>query len=359
MPMWEPILKSAGCIKKVKKPILTKADIPYDAEFIFNASVIKHNGKYVMIFRNDYGTDHDKYVKGKCGILGTSVGIAVSDNGIDGWEVRKTPLIDYQMRKPGDKNVLHPGRNDGVPDIRRLYDPRLSVIDGEICLCLAMDTAHGVRGCVAKVNDDFTDYEILSCSVPDNRNMVLFPEKIGGLYVRLERPFPVYGRGGRDRFDLWMSKSPDLRYWGEHQLVLGVENVPFANDKIGPAAPPIKTEKGWLTTFHAVDVEKEGRGQSTWDTWWNKRYTAGIMLLDLEDPSKVIGMSKMPLIAPELPHEADEGFRQNVIFPGGMILEPDGEVKIYYGASDTVECLATANVDDLIKLCTEERGILL
>ena len=65
-------------------------------------------------------------------------------------------------------------------------------------------------------------------------------------------------------------------------------------------------------------------------------------------------MSKLPLIAPELPVERDEGFRQNVIYPGGMILEDDGEVKIYYGASDTVECLATANVDDLIALCTEE-----
>ena len=79
------------------------------------------------------------------------------------------------------------------------------------------------------------------------------------------------------------------------------------------------------------------------------------MLLDLEDPSKVIGMSKLPLIAPETDYEVDEGLRQNVIFPGGMILEDDGEVKIYYGASDTVECLATANVDDLIGLCTEEK----
>jgi beta-1,4-mannooligosaccharide/beta-1,4-mannosyl-N-acetylglucosamine phosphorylase len=79
------------------------------------------------------------------------------------------------------------------------------------------------------------------------------------------------------------------------------------------------------------------------------------MLLDLDDPTKVIGMSKSPLIAPELPYETDEGFRQNVIFPGGMILEDDRQVKIYYGASDTVECVATANVDDLIELCCEER----
>lgn len=77
------------------------------------------------------------------------------------------------------------------------------------------------------------------------------------------------------------------------------------------------------------------------------------MLLDLDNPSKVIGMSKLPLIAPDMPYETDEGYRQNVIFPGGMIAEPNGEVKIYYGAADTVECLATANIDDLINLCDE------
>ena len=79
------------------------------------------------------------------------------------------------------------------------------------------------------------------------------------------------------------------------------------------------------------------------------------MLLDLDDPSRVIGMSKLQLIAPELPFETDEGYRQNVIFPGGMILEDDGEVKIYYGASDTVECVATASLEDLVALCTEEK----
>ena len=74
------------------------------------------------------------------------------------------------------------------------------------------------------------------------------------------------------------------------------------------------------------------------------------MLLDLADPSKIIGMSEVPLIAPETVWETEEGMRTNVIFPGGMILEESGEVKIYYGASDTVECLATADVNDLLSL---------
>ena len=338
----EPRIYSDPCIKKLDKPILTKADIPYAATLIFNAGVAKFNGKYGMLFRNDYGTCEERFSGPNPDYShDTSIGVAFSDNGVDNWQVVPKPLIDSAMLDKENGEVL------------RYYDPRLTIIDGEPYVCLAIDTKHGVCGCVGKINEHFDKLEIISTTVPDNRNLVLFPEKIGGKYVRLERPFPVYSRGC-DRFDMWLSKSPDLKYWGESSLVLGVEHVPYANDKIGPAAPPIKTEKGWLTTFHAVDID-QSRGKNGWEKRWPKRYSGGIMLLDLENPEKVIGMSKKPLIAPELYYETDEGFRQNAIFPGGMILEPDGEVKIYYGASDMVECLATANIDDLIKICCEER----
>ncbi len=329
--------KSHKCIKKLSKPILTKDDMPYAASLIFNAGVAKYNGKYIMIFRNDYGVSKEQFESGTRG-LKTSVGIAVSDNGIDNWTVMPEPLVDSA---------------DMHGECVRLYDPRITVIEGIPYLCLAKDTKHGICGCIAKLNESLDEIEIISSTVPDNRNMVLFPEKINGMYVRLERPFPVYSRWHQDRFDIWISKSPDLKYWGESELLLGVENVPFANDKIGPAAPPIKTEKGWLTTFHAVDLDKS-RGKNGWEDCWQKRYTAGIMLLDLHDPSKVIGICNEPLIVADEDFEQDGGFRQNVIFPGGMIAEDDGTVKIYYGASDTVECVATADISDLVELCTDK-----
>lgn len=333
MPKVFPELKTSPIITRYQNnPILSMKDIPYEATCIYNAGIAKYEGKYVMVFRNDVRTAY-----GEMGLKGIDLGLATSDDGIH-WDVKDTPFI----------------RNADVADgeALRYYDPRLTVIEGELYVCFAIDTVHGLRGGMAKIHD-LDRLEILSMTVPDNRNMVLFPEKIGGMYVRLERPMPVYSRG-KDRFDLWMSSSPDLEFWGRSKLVLGVEDVPFANDKIGPAAPPVKTEKGWLTTFHAVDIDTT-RGKNGWEETWQKRYTAGIMLLDLEDPSKVIGMSKVPLIAPETDYEVDEGLRQNVIFPGGMILEDSGEVKIYYGASDTVECLATADVNDLLKLCTDKR----
>ena len=337
MKILYPELHSAACIKRIERPVLTKDDIPYEASLIFNAGVAKYNGQYVMVFRNDYGPTEETFPDVR---FYTSVGFATSNDGIH-WEVRDKTIFDSKDLLPTD-------------EILRLYDPRITVIDNKPYLCMAMDTRHGVRGCIVEVDENFENIKIISASAPDNRNMVLFPEKINGKFVRLERPFPVYSRGGKDRFDLWLSTSPDLVFWGETELVLAVEDVPYANDKIGPAAPPIKTDKGWLTLFHAVDKDSN-RGKNGWEKTWKKRYCAGIMLLDLDDPTKVVGMSKLPLIAPETDYETEIGFRQQVIFPGGMILEPDGEVKIYYGASDTVECLATAKLDDLIALCSEKR----
>ena len=233
-------------------------------------------------------------------------------------------------------------------EIVRVYDPRLTVIEGRCYLCFAADTPHGIRGGIA-VTDDLEKFELLSLSVPDNRNMVLFPEKVNGMFVRLERPFPIYGRGAPEAFDIWISESPDCKFWGNSRLLLGSEKVPFSNCKIGPAAPPVRTSAGWLTTFHAVwkHADKE---LLSWHGGWNKEYFGGLMLLDLHDPSKIIGMYDKPLLAPEEDNEID-GMRGSVIFPGGMILEDSGEVKIYYGAADTVECLATADVNDLLELC--------
>lgn len=325
------VQKSSEKIKRyANNPILSAKDIPYTSDLVFNAGVVKFNGKYVMIFRNDY----DYMDEAQFG--GTNLGSAFSEDGVN-WKVEKKPFFSLEDIK--DK------------EIKRFYDPRLTVIDGRCYMCFAVDTHHGIRGGMGIISEDFTHLDIISMSTPDNRNMVLFPEKINGMYYRLERPFTVYGRGGIDRFDTWISKSPDLKYWGEASLLLSVEDVPFANDKTGPAAPPIKTEKGWLTTFHAVDID-QSRGKNGWETSWKKRYSAGIMLLDLKDPSKIIGMSKEPLLFPETDYEIKEGFRTNVIFPGGMILEDSGEVKIYYGAADTVECLATIHVNDLISLCS-------
>lgn len=326
-----PLTSSPVMHRHPANPILAPRDVPYPATLLFNPGVTKYQGTYVMVFRNDYGD-----FLGSGHFDGTNMGLAFSDDGVQ-WEVQPEPCFQLSDDARATGGIV------------RAYDPRLTVIEGRCYMTFAVDTRHGVRGGTA-VTEDFETWEILSMTAPDNRNLVLFPERIGGKYVRLERPMPVYGRGGRERFDVWLSDSPDLRYWGNTAFVLGVEDVPYANLKIGPAAPPVKTERGWLTTIHAVDFDP-ARGKNGWEARWQKRYTVGLMLLDLEDPRRCIGLCPTPLLAPEAPYETSGGFRNNAIFPCGMVLEDDGEVKLYYGAADTVICLATADVNDLIALC--------
>jgi len=323
-------------IKKLpNNPILTAENIPYPASLVFNAGVCRYQGRYIMVFRNDFGQNKESFSRlsinpgDKCPFE-TSLGLATSIDGIH-WEVSANPFWHWKTN-----------------EIHRVYDPRLTVINEELYICFAIDSVHGIRGGIGRIH--FPDrVEVLHISTPDNRNMVLFPEKINGKYIRLERPFTVYSRGGIDRFDIWCGRSPDLRYWGDFELVLAVEDVPFANDKIGPAAPPVKTDKGWLTTFHGVHINKE-KNLGGWEKEWYKSYFAGIMLLDIANPTKIIGMLPEPLISPEEPYEK-QGFRNHVVFPGGMVQGDKGDIKIFYGAADTVVAMATAQIDDLVNAC--------
>jgi beta-1,4-mannooligosaccharide/beta-1,4-mannosyl-N-acetylglucosamine phosphorylase len=328
-PVDETLFTTEPCITRYPDPVLTHNDVPYRSALTFNAGVLKKDGKYIMVFRNDIG-DFDKQI-----LEGTNLGLAFSDDGIK-WNVEPEPCFAM-----------------ADDEIMRVYDPRISYMDGQYILCFAVDTRHGVCGGIA-VSQDLKHFEVKHISVPENRNMVLFPEKINGNYVRLERPMPVYSRNAH-RFDMWLSESPDLEFWGRSKLVLAVEDVPYCNDKIGPGAPPVKTDKGWLCIFHSVDVDLS-RGKHGWEDAWRKRYVIGLALLDLNDPSKVIGMSKKPLMVPEGYWEMEQGYSTNALFPCGMLMEDDGKtVRIYYSAGDSVVRMATANVDDLLALCTEPR----
>jgi beta-1,4-mannooligosaccharide/beta-1,4-mannosyl-N-acetylglucosamine phosphorylase len=152
------ILKSASVIKRHPgNPVLSDKDVPYPAALVFNAGITKFNGQYVMLFRNDYGSLEKQKLEG------TNIGLAYSSDGIK-WKVAPKPCFKLE-----DKEIF------------RAYDPRLTVIDGKCYMCFAVDTKHGLRGGIA-LTEDFDKFEILSLTVPDNRNMVLFPRKIGGKY---------------------------------------------------------------------------------------------------------------------------------------------------------------------------------
>lgn len=311
-------------------PILRPEDIPYRSSLVYNAGVVKHEGEYLMVFRSDYGYDPEKKKAPHF-----QIGLARSADGVN-WRVHPEPIVE----------------GDGG-EIMGTYDPRLTVLEGRFYLSYAQLTYHGVQG-VISVTDDFRTFEILDRSLPDNRDIVLFPEKIDGRYLRLDRPFPYFSRSQRVSFDIWISESPDLVYWGKPSLLLCVEDVPFANERLGAGSPPVRTDAGWLVLIHAVDVDAD-RGRNGWEDKWQSRYTCGAMLLDPDNPRRVIGVSRRPLIVPEAEYEISGGFRNNVIFPMALVPEENGEAKIYYGAADTVVAMATVRMEDLIDHCLEGR----
>jgi beta-1,4-mannooligosaccharide/beta-1,4-mannosyl-N-acetylglucosamine phosphorylase len=314
-------------------PLLTKEDIPYPSTYVSNPGVVYFNKQYYMILKNVHMLSETEYK------YTINHGLARSKDGIK-WQLDPNPCFGAKGKELFD-----------LPDdeVKHVHDPRLMVINETVYITIAIATKHGLLCGIAKTND-FKTWEQVTISTPDNRNVIIFPEKINGLYYRLERPFPVYSRGGDDQFDIWISQSPDLVHWGQSKILLAVEDVPFANNKLGPGTPAIKTDKGWLFLFHAVDKD-DTRGKNGWEDKWQKRYTAGVMLVDLNDPSKIIGFSKKPLIVPEADYEISGGYRNNVIFPTGLIADSNGDVKIYYGAADTVICLASANINELINAC--------
>ena len=328
--------KTPDFVKK-RGIVLSKELVPYDSALTFNAGINRCKDGYVMLFRNDYGfckQDFDDFYAGISDNTTprTNIGAAFSPDGIH-WQVQQEAAFSLSGN-----------------GISRCYDPRITDLgNGQYAVCFAVDSNAGTRGGIA-LTDDFKNFDIKTISQPENRNMVVFPEKINGKYVRLERPF----RCGGKNHAIWISNSPDLTFWGESEVLLKVEDLPYANYKIGPGAPPVKTPHGWLTLFHTV--EKHEEDFDSWQRGWVYAYYAGVMLLDLENPAKVIAVADKPLLVPEEPYELN-GFRGGVIFPGGCIAEPDGTVKIYYGAADTVECLAEAKIDDLVQFCFDNNCI--
>jgi beta-1,4-mannooligosaccharide/beta-1,4-mannosyl-N-acetylglucosamine phosphorylase len=314
---------SAGFISRFSgNPILTRKDVPYPAELVFNAGVIKRRGAYYMIFRNDRGhIEHTLFES-------YELGMAYSDDGL-AWKVHEKPVFAV------------PDSRD--PEIQRFYDVRLTEIEDEVYATMAVETKHGLRAGIGTTRN-FVDLRMLSMSLPDNRNLVLYPERINGKFVRMERPFTL---SNNRCYDIWMSESPDMRHWGNSRLVVRHEDIPDATAKMGPGTPPIRTEKGWLSLIHAVDFDPS-RGKNGYEPLWQKRYCAYAMLQDIRDPSKVLGISREPVLAPEAEYEISGGFRNNVIFPMALIDEGDGTARIYYGAADTVMCMATAPIDALI-----------
>jgi predicted GH43/DUF377 family glycosyl hydrolase len=211
-------------------------------------------------------------------------------------------------------------------------DARITQADGEYLVNYTAVSQYGVATALARTRDFAS---VKRCGIifhPANRDVAIFPEKIGGQYVCYHRPMPGMFGG----LHIWMATSPDLLHWGQHQLVLEGTNDGWEGGRIGGGAPPILTERGWLSIYHAADA--------------THRYCLGAFLAAHDEPGRVLARTTQPILAPEAPYETS-GFFKNVVFTCGTVLQGD-TLHIYYGASDEYIALAEASLTDILDRLT-------
>jgi predicted GH43/DUF377 family glycosyl hydrolase len=294
----------------LNNPILTKKDIPYEVATVHNAGVTKYGDEYIMLFRSHLHNGR------------SILGLARSKNGYD------FTAEDRPFMVPGTDGVFSEYESFGVED------PRITFMDGEYLITYSAYSKHGVRIGLARTKDWKTVERFSLITEADYRNVVIFPEKFNGLYARLDRPHSEISP-----WSVWISYSPDLRFWGESKLIMKPVTYHWDEMKIGPGAPPIKTPRGWLNIYHGVFPTMDG-----------SVYRLGVALHDLEDPSVIIAVGDDWILQPEEVYEIT-GYVHNVVFTCGAIPEDDGTVKIYWGGADTVMCVGTAIVEELVDLC--------
>jgi predicted GH43/DUF377 family glycosyl hydrolase len=292
-------------------PILSPGDLPFLCNAIYNPGAVKAGDRYVLLPRVEDGRRDNR------------LHVAWSDDGVH-FQVEPEPIR------------IPPPPADDLPE-KHMYDPRVTHLEGSyyITYC-SQDFAETVRIGLLKT-EDFKTFERLPYqTAPWSRNSALFPERIGGRYARFERPM-----SGNQVVNL-IAYSPDLAHWGGWEPIR-IEPQTWLREKWGGGPPPIKTERGWLLIIHGVWLA------------CNYVYRIGVLLLDLEEPSQVIGQCPEFILTPTEPYER-VGETLNCVFCNGAIVEESGEVKVYYGAADTCIGLATASLEELVGACRRGRA---
>ncbi len=247
----------------------------------------------------------------------------------------------YDIDKRLDKPIYSP---TDEYETRGVEDPRIVELNGNVYMTYAGFDGKKANVCMASLPvDKFLgnrwDWKRYSCILPvlpvpdkDDKNAALFPEKINGRYALIHRIPP----------DIWISYSDDLLNWSDHKILARPRPGLFDEAKVGAGGPPIKTDKGWLFIYHGVQ----------WKDKPNKKgfgaYSLGMMLLDLKNPEKIIFRSEYPVLTPAEEYEA-QGYVADVVFTCGTVLIGD-ELFCYYGGADTVICLATAKLRDILNI---------
>jgi len=218
-------------------------------------------------------------------------------------------------------------RPEGEVEEFGVEDPRIVRIDGRYWITYVAVSRHGPATALASTSDfrTFQRHGVIFC--PENKDVVLFPEHVAGAYAALHRP--VCGTPFT-RPEMWVARSPDLVHWGAHQP-LEVGGGAWQSGRVGAGAPPLRVSDGWLEIYHGNRQPTRPGEVGT--------YHGGALLLDPDDPSRVVRRLSEPFLEPEADFEIS-GFVPGVVFPTGVVRDGDS-LLVYYGAGDAVTAVAT------------------
>nr|CBH37233.1 conserved hypothetical protein, DUF377 family [uncultured archaeon] len=283
-------------------PILKpKPENNWESEDVFNPTVVYDRGLFHLLYRG----------MGRDGI--SRIGYAVSTDGFDFFRFDKPVIVPKQILEP-----------------RGCEDPRVVKIENVFYMTYTAYSERGVRIALAST-ENFVQWERyrIEWEAINNKDAVLFPEKIGGKYVLLHRP--MLG----EHMSIWIAYSDNLIEWyGQREIMAHGEEGSWDGEKIGAGAPPIKTEKGWLLLYHGVDEDNV--------------YRLGAAMFSLEDPSKLLFLHPEPILEPEMDYEI-RGTVPNVVFACGAC-EVRNKYYVYYGGADSVVCVATVDKEEMLEI---------
>lgn len=302
-------------LKRYKgNPILApRPENPWESIMVYNAAVVEAGGKVHILYR----AQGSKLGVSRIGYASTSDGLHIDER------------LDHPVFGPDPASDL---------ECYGIEDPRLTLIGDRIYMNYS---AYGMNmgmvfplkrvqiGMTSISVEDFLEKRwnwgerIYPFYMVDNKNSFFLPEKVDGKFVLIHRIPP----------HMWIAYSEDLKAWTGQKIIMSPE-FGWEYFKIGGGAPPLRTDKGWILIYHGVDREM--------------RYRLGLALLDLEDPGRVIARYEKPFLEPETEYERT-GVVPNVTFTCGAVIRDDA-LYLYYGGADTVMCVATARVRDVLGL---------
>lgn len=244
----------------------------------------------------------------------------------------------------GQNFTFDPG--SGLPldqeyDVWGAEDPRITPCGDGYLITYTSVSAKGAAVSLLRTSDFVTFERLGVVLAPSNKDVVIFPETVGGQYWMVHRPMPQ--EIGIP--ETWICSSPDLIHWGNHRRLFGVDTgAPWESQKLGAATPPLRLPEGWLLLYHGVDSRS--------------LYSIGAVLLAADDPTVILARTISPLMVPEESYEL-EGFFGNAVFPcAGWIEERQGEpaVVLYYGSSDSCLCGAWMPVRDILSALRRDKS---